>query len=77
MTVVFVLPEGKFPPDYPHGPDLYNLTKRLLDALNDTILSEAPGKDSSIIQLVVSKRKALQGEANGARVIIDEMRDHL
>jgi hypothetical protein len=51
--------------------------KRLLDSLNDTILSEAPGKDSSIIQLVVSKREALLGEATGARVIIDEFRDHL
>ncbi|MBN2187213.1 MAG: hypothetical protein JW732_07180 [Dehalococcoidia bacterium] len=71
------MPEDKFPLDYPHGPDLDNLTKRLLDALNDTILSEAPGKDSSIIQLVVSKRKALPGEAKAARVTIDEMRDYL
>ena len=75
MIVVFVLPKDKFPSDYPHGPDLDNLIKRLFDALNYTILSEAPGKDSSIIQLVVSKRRALPGEPTGARVIISELRD--
>jgi Holliday junction resolvase RusA-like endonuclease len=70
MIVVFVLPENKFPNDLPEGPDLDNLMKLLLDALNDTVFSKAKGKDSCVVQLVVSKHKALQNEPLGARVII-------
>ena len=70
MIVVFVLPQDKYPSDYPHGPDLDNLMKRLLDALNDTVFSKVKGKDGSVVQLVVSKRKAMQNERIGARVII-------
>ena len=70
MIVVFVLPKNKYPLDHPYGPDLDNLMKRLLDALNDTVFSEVAGKDGSVVQLVVSKRKAMQNEPTGARVII-------
>ncbi len=75
MSVVFVLPENKYPLDLPYGPDVDNLMKRLLDALNDTVFSEVKGKDSSVVQLVVSKHKALQNEPTGARVIIDDRRN--
>lgn len=72
MKVVFVLPEDKYPPDYPYGPDLDNLMKRLFDALNKTVFSQVQGKDSSVVQLVVSKRKARRSEPTGARIIIVE-----
>ena len=49
--------------------------KRLLDALNDTVFSEVAGKDGSVVQLVVSKRKAAQDESTGARVIIVDRGD--
>ncbi len=75
MIVVFVLPENKYPSDLPYGPDLDNLMKRLFDALNHTILSKVPGKDSSIIQLIVSKRKVLPNESTGARIILNEIQD--
>ena len=75
MIVVFVLHEDTCPPDYPDGSDLDNLMKRLLDALNDTVFSEVKGKDGSVVQLVVSKRKAIQNEPTGARVIIADRGD--
>ncbi len=75
MIVVFALPENKFPNDYPDGPDLDNLMKRLLDALNDTVFSKVKGKDSSVVQLVVSKHKAMQNERHGARIIIADIGD--
>jgi len=75
MTVAFVLPEDKYPLDHPYGPDLDNLMKRLLDALKDTVFSEVAGRDGSVVQLVVSKRKAMQNEPTGARVIIADRGD--
>jgi len=73
MSVVFVLPEDKFPTDLPYGPDLDNFLKRLCDALNETILSEVEGRDSAIVYLLASKRKAAQDEPTGARVSIHEL----
>jgi len=70
MTVMFVLPSDKYPTDHPYGPDLDNLMKRLLDALNDTVFSEVAGKDGSVVELLVSKREAVQGEPTGAAVTI-------
>ncbi|MFC2049631.1 RusA family crossover junction endodeoxyribonuclease [Chloroflexota bacterium] len=75
MIVVFVLPKDKYPSDHPHGPDLDNLMKRLLDALNNTVFSGVAGKDGSVVHLVVSKRKAMQNEPTGARVIIADTGD--
>ena len=77
MIVVFVLPGDKYPLDHPYGPDLDNLMKRLFDALNDTVFSEVAGKDGSVVQLVVSKRKATQSECTGARVIIADRGDQI
>lgn len=73
MSVVFVLPEDKFPTDLPYGPDLDNYLKRLCDALNETIFSEVEGHDSAIVYLLASKRKASQDEPIGARVTIHEL----
>jgi len=36
-----------------------NLLKRLLDALGETVLREAPGKDGAIMELAARKRKAM------------------
>lgn len=64
MKVTFLLPPKMFPSDYPYGTDLDNLLKRFLDALNETIFSEAPGKDSCVVSMTVMKtRVALPAEA--------------
>ncbi len=65
MKVTFLLPEDKFPPNFPFGPDLDNLLKRFCDALGETIFSEAPGKDSCIISLNVSKAKVESDNQSG------------
>lgn len=63
--ITFCLPKDKFPIDFPYGPDLDNLLKRFLDALNETIFSEAKGKDSCIISMDVSKAKVDNVEEAG------------
>ena len=63
--ITFCLPKDKFPADFPYGPDVDNLLKRFLDALNETIFSEAKGKDSCIISMDVSKAKVEQVEEAG------------
>jgi Holliday junction resolvase RusA-like endonuclease len=57
MKVTFLLPPNKFPADFPHGPDLDNLLKRFMDALNETVFSETQGKDSCVVILTVMKTK--------------------
>jgi Holliday junction resolvase RusA-like endonuclease len=74
LDVTFVLPPDRFPEDHPHGNDLDNLLKRLLDALGETVLREAPGKDGSIMELTARKRKALRDEPTGARIRITKYR---
>lgn len=73
MNLKFVLPADKYPLDHPYGSDLDNLVKRLLDALNMTILANVPGMDGAVVQLTVSKRKASQDELTGARVALNEL----
>ena len=74
LEVEFILPFDKFPPDYPFGMDLDNLLKRLLDALGQTVLSEAPGTDSAVVTVRATKRKVRPGEEPGARVKIKTAR---
>src|SRR3990172_12671836 len=62
MKVTFLLPPNKFPRDFPYGPDLDNLMKRFLDALNKTIFSESQGHDSCVIELNVMKTKVESDE---------------
>ena len=73
LSVEFVLPVDKFPEDYPLGPDLDNYVKRLQDALGETVLCQAPGKDSCVVELRATKRKALPKEATGAWVTIERL----
>lgn len=68
-TITFYLPPSRFSADLPTGPDLDNLLKRFLDALNETVLLEAPGKDSCIVQMSASKvQVGSEDEGTGARV---------
>jgi hypothetical protein len=66
LHVTFLLPPVKFPKDYPFGSDLDNLLKRFFDALNETIFSEAKGKDSCVISLHASKVKVNSESEAGA-----------
>lgn len=66
VKITFLLPPDKFPSDFPYGSDLDNLLKRFFDALNTTIFSDAPGKDSCVISLNVTKVKVNLEEEAGA-----------
>ena len=70
MKVTFLLPPDKFPKDFPYGPDLDNLLKRFMDALNDTIFSETQGKDSCVVMLTVMKTRAPSNQEAGAHLEI-------
>ena len=72
MEVEFILPSDKFPNDFPCGPDLDNLLKRLLDALQPSFLEN----DSLIIELIASKRRVKKNEEPGAIVSITEMNSY-
>ncbi|MCG8334113.1 MAG: RusA family crossover junction endodeoxyribonuclease [Proteobacteria bacterium] len=65
LKVSFLLPPDKFPKDFPFGPDLDNLLKRFLDALTQTVFSEAQGNDSCVISMNVSKVKVESAEKAG------------
>ena len=54
MIIEFLLPQDKFPSDFPYGPDLDNLLKCFLDALERTILKN----DSLIAKVIASKKKS-------------------
>lgn len=70
MKVTFLLPPDKFPKDFPYGPDLDNLLKRFMDALNETIFSETQGKDSCVVMLTVMKTRAASNQEAGAHLEI-------
>ena len=68
LKVTFLLPEGSFPADYPYGPDLDNLLKGTLDALNATVFRNAQGKDSCIVALFAMKTKVASESEAGAHL---------
>ena len=68
LKVTFLLPPDKFPEDFPYGPDLDNLLKRFMDALNLTIFSETPGKDSCVVILTVMKTKVAAKKEAGVHL---------
>ena len=70
VKVTFLLPPDKFPADYPYGPDLDNLLKRLLDALNKTVFSEAKGADSCVVSMTVLKARVESVDQAGAHLEI-------
>ena len=55
LRVTFKLPSEKFNGKNPYGTDLDNLLKRFLDALSQTVLSEAPNQDACIVSLEATK----------------------
>ena len=55
LRITYLLPRGHVPADYPFGTDLDNLNKRFLDALNETVFSEAKGKDSCVVAMETMK----------------------
>lgn len=57
MKVTFLLPPPMFPADFPYGTDRDNPVERLLDALNETIFSYAPGRDSCVVSMTGMKAK--------------------
>jgi Holliday junction resolvase RusA-like endonuclease len=70
LKATFLLPPDKFPSDLPYGSDLDNLLKLLLDALNETIFSEANGKDSCVVSLTVMKTAVSSREDAGVHLEI-------
>ena len=68
LKVTFLLPPDKFPSDFPYGPDLDNLLKRLLDALNETIFRDAPGGDSCVVSLAAMKTRVDSAEEAGVHL---------
>jgi Holliday junction resolvase RusA-like endonuclease len=70
VKVTFLLPPDKFPSDYPYGPDLDNLLKRFMDALNQTVFREAEGHDSCIVSLTVLKTRVASPAEAGAHLEI-------
>ena len=70
LKLTFLLPSDKFPRDFPYGPDLDNLLKRTLDALQETIFREAKGRDSCVIALFAMKSKVNDSAQAGAHVEI-------
>lgn len=73
LDLEFILPSDKYPADHPYGPDLDNLLKRFLDALQATVLSHVEDGDGAIVQLSVSKREVRKGEETGVRMILNEL----
>jgi Holliday junction resolvase RusA-like endonuclease len=65
LRVTFRLPQGKFNETNPFGTDLDNLLKRLLDALSQTVFSDAPGRDACVVSLEATKVLALNPSESG------------
>ncbi len=74
LEVDFVLWPGSSPTDHPHGPDLDNLLKNLMDALKKTILKNAPSDDGAIVRIVATKRTRQGNEPTGARIVVRPLR---
>ena len=68
VKITFLLPPDKFPKDFPYGPDLDNLLKRFMDALNETVFREAKGKDSCIVSMTVLKTRVASRTEAGAHL---------
>ncbi|MFZ5661190.1 MAG: RusA family crossover junction endodeoxyribonuclease [Pseudomonadota bacterium] len=68
LKVTFLLPPDKFPADFPHGPDLDNLLKRFMDALNHTVFADTHGGDSCVVMLTVLKTKVASIAEAGAHL---------
>jgi Holliday junction resolvase RusA-like endonuclease len=70
LKLTFLLPENKFPKDFPYGPDIDNLLKRTLDALQQTVFRNAPGRDSCVIAMFAMKTKVASHDEAGVHMEI-------
>jgi Holliday junction resolvase RusA-like endonuclease len=68
--VTFLLPDNKFPPNLFGGPDLDNLLKLTLDALQQTVFKDAKGKDSRVVSLMAMKSRVNGRGEPGAHIEI-------
>jgi len=75
MKIVYQLPPDRFSVGSPFGPDLDNLTKRLLDSLSSTILMDVDSKDGCICKIEISKTVALSQNEVGTHVIVKSIRE--
>lgn len=70
VKVTLLLPPDKFPTDFPYGPGLDNLLKRFMDALSETVFSEAHGGDSCVLSISVAKARVASPSLAGAHIEI-------
>lgn len=70
LRITYLLPRSHVPADYPFGTDLDNLNKRFLDALNQTVFSDARGKDSCVVAMETMKVIVESKEDAGAHIEI-------
>lgn len=70
LKVTFLLPTDKYPEDLPYGPDLDNLLKCFLDALNQTVFSETQGGDSCVVAMTVLKTRVGSRDEAGVHLEI-------
>ena len=70
LRITYMLPRAHIPSNYPFGTDLDNLNKRFLDGLNQTVFSEARGKDSCVVVMETMKVIVETGEETGAHIEI-------
>jgi Holliday junction resolvase RusA-like endonuclease len=75
LRVTFLLPPSKFPGDHPFGSDLDNLLKLFGDALQDTVLRDAPGKDGAIVSVEAAKARVASEAESGAQFEIIDYSD--
>ena len=73
MRLVFILPNDKCPTDHPYGNDLDNLLKRFCDALQETVLRNAPGRDGAIVRVEAEKILASLGDPPGADLELETL----
>jgi hypothetical protein len=70
LKLTFCLSPDNFPTDLPYGPDLDNLTKRTLDALQQTVFKDAARHDSCVVMLIGMKTKVNSADEAGLHLEI-------
>jgi Holliday junction resolvase RusA-like endonuclease len=68
LRVIFILPGDHCPTDHPYGNDLDNLLKRFCDALQKTVLANAPGRDGAIVRIEAEKILSSRNNLPGAKL---------
>lgn len=74
MKIDYFLSPDRFTTGSPYGPDLDNLTKRLLDELKRTIFQATDYDDGCIVDLIIGKRAVSPENPHGVKIAIDPVR---